>query len=298
MKDDSSMFLTVSLVIIPFIHFWKVDLYQQGRAEKPPIRVFNTVINACEICGEEELTVRVLEQMEQVHESEGNVITFNIALKRLAKQGNTMACEGIIIGMLQNNIEPSVVTYTTAIAACVNDGNNSALAAEWLKRMRSRKVQPNAITYNTAFASCLDGTLEGTMRGSRIASEMLADIDEQLNRGTINADEYTDITPNFYTKSLARDLMKQLKTNWEAGDIDKQVAKATLRVPLYQLVEFSKSETATKVQQQQDMVLDTASRSTVNESGGDEAEAELASKEKEEELEYTTVVRTHRAAAV
>ena len=273
-------------------------MYQQGRAEKPPIRVFNTVINACEICGEEELTVRVLEQMEQVHESEGNVITFNIALKRLAKQGNTMACEGIIIGMLQNNIEPSVVTYTTAIAACVNDGNNSALAAEWLKRMRSRKVQPNAITYNTAFASCLDGTLEGTMRGSRIASEMLADIDEQLNRGTINADEYTDITPNFYTKSLARDLMKQLKTNWEAGDIDKQVAKATLRVPLYQLVEFSKSETATKVQQQQDMVLDTASRSTVNESGGDEAEAELASKEKEEELEYTTVVRTHRAAAV
>ena len=274
-------------------------MYQQGRAEKPPIRVFNTVINACEICGEEELTVRVLEQMEQVHESEGNVITFNIALKRLAKQGNTMACEGIIIGMLQNNIEPSVVTYTTAIAACVNDGNNSALAAEWLKRMRSRKVQPNAITYNTAFASCLDGTLEGTMRGSRIASEMLADIDEQLNRGTINADEYTDITPNFYTKSLARDLMKQLKTNWEAGDIDKQVAKATLRVPLYQLVEFSKSETATKVQKQQDMVLDNVSSSKSNGvEGGDEAEAELASKEKEEELEYTTVVRTHRAAAV
>ena len=38
------------------------------------------------MCGETELTLAVLEKMKTVHETEGNVITFNIALKRLAKE--------------------------------------------------------------------------------------------------------------------------------------------------------------------------------------------------------------------
>ena len=155
--------------------------------------------------------------MQETHETEGNLITFNIALKRLAKQGNTMACEGIIVGMLQGGIEPSVVSYTTAIAACVADPKKSDIAVEWIKRMRSRRVQPNVITYNTALASCLDGTLEGSQRASSLAAEMVSDIQRQLDSGILEMDEYTNNIPDFYTRTLARQLMKQLCLYYELG---------------------------------------------------------------------------------
>jgi len=42
-----------------------VKLSKEGRAKKPPVSVFNTVTNACEICGEEELTLMVLDTMKK-----------------------------------------------------------------------------------------------------------------------------------------------------------------------------------------------------------------------------------------
>jgi pentatricopeptide repeat protein len=226
--------------------------------------------------------------MKATHDTEGNLVTFNIALKRLAKQGSTMACEGIIIGMLQSGIEPSVVSYTTAIAACVSDPKKSDIAVEWLNRMRSRRVQPNVITYNTALASCLDGTLEGTMRASSIASEMLADVDDQLDRGVVVRDQYTNIIPNFYSKTLGRQLMMQLKSNWDSGAVDKKIAKSTLRLPLLKLVEFQKTETAGLAKKQAELVMQ----------GVDEEDQIDATAAGEEELEFSAALRTHRAAAV
>ena len=127
-----------------------VKLYEKGEAEQPPLSVFNTCVNACEICGEQELTIPVLEAMKKTHNTDGNIITFNIALKRLARRGSHWAPEGIIVGMLQNGIEPSVVSYTTAIAACAaSEPKQPKLAYEWIQRMRSRRVNPNVITYNT-----------------------------------------------------------------------------------------------------------------------------------------------------
>ena len=243
------------------------------------------MVNACEVCGEEELTIKVLDAMKETHDTEGNLITFNIALKRLAKQGNTMACEGIIIGMLQNGIEPSIVTYTTAIAACVAEPKKSDIAVQWIKRMRSRRVQPNVITYNTAFATCLDGTLEGSQRASQLAAEMVADIQEQVDSGILERDEYTNIIPDFYTRTLARQLMKQLKANWESGLIDKKVAKTTLRVPLLELVEFMKTDLADLAEKQKDYVKSI-----------DAMDSEVD--DVPEELEYSAAISSHRAAAV
>jgi pentatricopeptide repeat protein len=268
----------------------QVQLYNAGRAEKPPLRIFNTVVNACEVCGEEDLTVNVLDSMKDTHETDGNLITFNIALKRLAKQGNTRACEGIIVGMLQSNIEPSVVSYTTAIAACVAEPKQSELAVEWIKRMKSRNVQPNVITYNTALASCLDGTLAGTKRASTLATEMVADVKRQVDSGILGGDEYTNIVPNFYTRTLARQAMKQLKSNWENKDIDKAVAKTTLRVPLLELVEFLKSDLAELAAKQKETIA------RVN--GDDENTSQSNVAEVDEELEYSAAISTHRAAAV
>ena len=257
--------------------------------EKPSLRVFNTVMNVCEVCGEEDLTIKVLDAMKETHDTEGNLITFNIALKRLAKQGNNMACEGIIIGMLQNGIEPSVVTYTTAVASCVADPKKSDIAVEWIKRMRSRRVQPNVITYNTAFASCLDGTLEGTRRASKLAAEMVVDIQRQVDSGILESDEYTNIIPDFYTRTLARELMKQLKSNWEKSEIDKQVAKTTLRVPLLELVEFMKTDLAEMAEKQKDYIKS---------SGNNESDEATVEDDAVAELEYSTAISSHRAAAI
>lgn len=227
-------------------------LYKRGMlAEEPPLTVFNTVLNACEICDEHELTVDVLELMKQTHETEGNIITFNIALKRLAKLGYYWAPEGIIVGMIETGIEPSVVSYTTAIAACAGEEKNAKLAYEWVKRMRLMGCKPNIITYDTAMAACLDGTLASTQLGSKMAQELLDQVDEQLAAGDAAStkrggayDVFTEVIPRYNTKVVARRLMKQLKENWVSGDIDKRVAIDTLRVPLKKLVEFQKSTAA------------------------------------------------------
>mmetsp|Transcript_4750 Transcript_4750/g.9377 ORF Transcript_4750/g.9377 Transcript_4750/m.9377 type:complete len:471 (-) Transcript_4750:127-1539(-) len=218
----------------------------QDKVETPPLKVFNTVVNACEICGEEELTVAVLELMRETVGTDGNIVTFNIAMKRLAKTGNFMGCEGILVGMLQSEIEPNVVSYTTAIAACAQ-GKNSAMAGEWLRRMESRAIKPNFHTYNTVFAACLDGTLDGSKRASSVATKMLAEVDQEVMMGLKGNSDLKSVLPDTYTKKLARELMKQLRQNWRDGDIDIEVAKKTIRPAFLKIVDFDKSETAMRV---------------------------------------------------
>jgi hypothetical protein len=247
--------------------------------------VFNTVVNVCEICGEEELTLVVLEAMKKTHKTEGNIITFNIALKRLAKLGQVRSCEGIIIGMLQAGMEPSVVSYTTAIGACAREPKDPAYAYEWLKRMASREVKANFHTYNTALATCLDGKLESTVLASKIATAMLEDVDKELEEGFKGSADYNSVIPDKYSKVLARQLMKQLRENWRAGDINMQVAKATIRVPLLKLVDFEKSEAATRVKK---AVEDTAAAKAEMKKDGDDDEA---SEKDELAMEFEVVNR-------
>jgi len=226
-----------------------VDLALELKVEPPALRIFNNVVNCCEICGEEGLTLVVFEAMKNTHDTAGNTITFNIALKRLAKQGKWDSCEGIIIGMIEEGIEPNVVSYTTAVGACVK-AMKSATAYEWLKRMRSRSVPPNYHTYNTALASCLDGTLKGSQMGSLIASEMMTDVNKELMEGLKGSTDYASVIPDKYSKVLARKIIKQLRENWRAGDINMQAAKLNERVPLKALVDFDRSESAAKIQTQ------------------------------------------------
>jgi len=265
-----------------------VSLYEQGKAEKPPLSVFNTCVNACEICGEQELTIPVLEAMKKTHETDGNIITFNIALKRLARLGNHWATEGIIIGILQNGIEPTVVSYTTAIAACAAaDPKQPKVANEWVQRMRSRRVNPNVITYNTALAACLDGNFESTQLASKIAKEMLEDVDKQLVAEDNNTDQYTNVIPDFSTKAIARQIMKQLKQNWVDGHIDKRVATETLRVPLLQLVDFSKSKAA-----------EEAAKQAAERAKNDCEDSLETTSQTEVDLEYSDASKAHRTAEV
>lgn len=228
--------------ILPYhqsnVYCVQVKLAEAGKAEKPSLVVFNTVVNVCEICDEQVLTVLVLDAMKKAHDTDGNIITFNIALKRLAKMGNVMACEGIIISMLESGVEPTVVTYTTAIAACATQPKDPKYAYEWLRRMKSRGVFPNTMTYNTALAACLDGKLENTVLASKIADEMLAHATHQVEEGIKGNAAYTSALPNLSTKNVAYQLRKQLRENWTKGEIDKKVAKATIRKSLVALTQF------------------------------------------------------------
>jgi len=223
-----------------------VDLAGTLKVEPPALRIFNNVVNTCEICGEEQLTLVVFQAMKDTHDTEGNIITFNIALKRLAKQGKVEGCESIIIGMLEAGIEPTVVSYTTAVGACAK-AMNSKMAYEWLKRMRSRNVEPNYHTYNTALASCLDGTLEGSKMGSLIASDMMKDVSKELMDGLKGPTDYTSVIPDKYSKVLTRKIIKQLRENWRTGQIGMQAAKLNERVPLKALVDFERSELAKEI---------------------------------------------------
>jgi len=216
-----------------------ITLANEGKADKPPVNVFNTVVNTCEVCGEEDLTVKVLDLMRDTLDTEGNIITFNIALKRLAKTGNIIGCEGILIGMLNEGIEPNVVSYTTVIGACAKT-KNAAMASMWLQRMSARNCSPNYHTYNTALAACLDGKLESTFIASKIASEMVDDATFELACGVKGLAKFKSTSPDTYTRFLARELMKQLRENWRSGDIDMALAKSTTRVPLLKLVDLGK----------------------------------------------------------
>jgi pentatricopeptide repeat protein len=266
-----------------------VNLYEQNKADKPPLNVFNTVVNACEICDEHELTLLVLDSMKKTHDTEGNIITFNIALKRLAKQGSSQACEGIIIGMLQAGIEPTVVSYTTAIAACVN-AKEPKTAYEWLKRMRSRLVNPNMLTYNTAFAACVDGTLESTLLSSKIATEWISDIDQQLETLALQEDttfdEYTSVIPDSASKHLARKLIEQLDQAIARGEIDERVAAETVRKALNEIADFDASERASKSQ----TIMARAKKI-------EEDQIEATSRN-ELELEFEAAAKAHRTAEV
>jgi len=277
-----------------------VKLYEAQKADQPPMVVFNTVMNACEICGEHELTLVVLESMKKTHDTDGNIITFNIALKRLAKEHNFLACEGIIIGMLQAGIEPSVVSYTTAIAACAAGRGSKAdkqpkVAFEWLKRMRSRNVNPNTVTYNTALATCLDGTLESSVLASQIAADMLADVDRQLLDTNSETDVYTNVLPDDTTKEMARKLINQFKSVWDQSDINEGLEENTILTSLSRLLDFDKSETADRYRELQASAERVRQMDNSNEDDYNDS-AEIM--KDEAELEYSTVSSTHRSAQV
>lgn len=289
---------------------------ERGEAEKPPLSVFNTVMNACEICNEQDITLEVLDSMKKTHDTEGNIITFNIALKRLAKQGNSAACEGIIVNMLKEGVEPTVVSYTTAIASCVNNegAKRPTLAYEWLKRMRSRRVKPNVLTYNTVLASCEDGTLESAVLASKVASEMLADAEKQLinnsketkesiksenSKGAAAANKMSNVIPNSVTKTLARRLLKQVDEAVAKGEMDARVADETVKKFLNALSDYVNCTT-------DECFLEQIAMGRQDEEGSDAAstpadmdedEIDVTSRD-EFELEYTAVSEVHRIAEV
>ena len=212
-------------------HASQVTLATEGKANNPPISVSNTVVNICEVCDEEELTVKVLDIMRNTLNIKGNITTFNITLKRLANGGNVAGCKSILVGMLNKGLEPNVVSYTTIIGTCAKTGTqNAATISMWLERMRLRGVWPNYHMYNTVLAACPNGAVESTYVSTKIATDMLEDIEAEIACGLKGLSNFRSTLPDSYTKVLVWQPMKQLQENWRSGELDMALAKASTRV--------------------------------------------------------------------
>merc|ERR1712176_304653 len=111
-------------------------------------------------------------------------------------------------------------------------------------------------------------------------------IQRQVDSGIVEFDDYTNIIPNFYTRTLARELIKQLEGNLDKGLIEGQEGD-TLKKPLMDVVDFMKSDLSSRAEQQKDFV----SQITRAEKG-DNIEEDTSDEEK---LEYSAAISTHRA---
>merc|ERR1711935_692149 len=148
------------------------------------------------------------------------------------------------------------------------------------------------ITYNTAFASCMDGTVEGSKRAAELASLMIADVTNQVDSGIIDPDDYTNVIPNFYTRTLAKSAMEQFEAQVKSGDIDEDDEVRT-RKSLMELVDYLKSDLAELADKQKSFVKDEL-KSDVPSDG----ESTIEDVTEEEELDYSVAISTHRAAMV
>lgn len=83
--------------------------------------------------------------------------------------------------------------------------------------------------------------------------------------------------------------MEQLKSNWKEGAIEKREATQTIRVPLLKLVDFQKSEAASRLRDKLD--------AQESKRKGDDDQV-LATRETEMELEFAAASESHRTAEV
>ena len=119
-RGATAAFVCAYLTVLRYCtspHASQVTFATEGKANNPPINVFNMVVNSCEVYGKEELTVKVLDILRETLDIKGNIITFSIALKQIAKGD-----EGIFIGMLNEGLDPNFASYTTTIGACSKQG--------------------------------------------------------------------------------------------------------------------------------------------------------------------------------
>lgn len=222
---------------------------------------------------------------------------FFISSRTLSVSSSSLQTSQAFITVLktESGVKPSVVSYTTAIAACAaSEQKQPKRAYEWIKRMRIMGVKPNAITYNTALSACLDGKLESTELASVMAKEMLEQVEEQIISESSDddaesrkkpKDEYTDVIPDYTTRIVARKMMQQLKENWVNGDIEKKLATSTIRPPLLDLSTFS---TLAKIEQYK-----AKKQQQIQEQQDDNRDLDdiLSTQQMERELDYTDAAR-------
>merc|ERR1712025_537304 len=103
--------------------------------------------------------------------------------------------------------------------------------------------------------------------------------------------DYTNVIPNFYTRTLAKNVLEQLEDQIKSGEVD-ETDESTIRESLMELEDYLKSDLAELADKQKNFLKDDI-QST--EASTDEITIEES---EDDELEYSVAISTHRAAMV
>merc|ERR1719281_1500839 len=66
-----------------------------------------------------------------------------------ANVGDVQKAEEWLVKMLEDGVEPNVITFNAVIAACAKKGQGRR-AENWLEKMKMADVLPNSFSYNSA----------------------------------------------------------------------------------------------------------------------------------------------------
>ena len=127
---------------------------------------------------------------------------------------------------------------------------------------------------------------------------MLEDAEKELATGLVGDKEYNSAIPDTYSKTLARNLMKQLRENWRNDEINMKVAKATIRVPLLKLVDFDKEQVAERVKNEITNSEDPATVMSEDTAESSSDKDDETIEQDETEIEYAAVNSLHKDGVV
>merc|ERR1719389_1560496 len=65
-----------------------------------------------------------------------------------AQTGDVQKAEEWLVKMLEDGVEPNVITFNAVIAACAKKGQGRR-AEDWLEKMKMVDVLPNSFSYNS-----------------------------------------------------------------------------------------------------------------------------------------------------
>eukprot|EP00798_Chlamydomonas_sp_ICE-L_P016766 gene16766-23041_t len=136
------------------------------------VHTYTALMNVCIKCGRYQLAVEVFESMRAVKQVP-NVVTYNTLIDVYGKLGlwekalqviDTMKRElgqvdnalEVYQEMIRQNMERSVITYSSLISAC-EKGDQWETALNIFGEMRQEGCAPNTVTFNSLITACAQG---------------------------------------------------------------------------------------------------------------------------------------------
>lgn len=139
-----------------------VELLHEMRNEGiiPNVIAYNSAISACARGSDWETALELISEMPKWSVTP-NEITYNSVIYACAKGGQWEKAVDVLHQMHQNElVKPSVISYNTAIHAC-EMSQQGIKAAEILSEMQKVGVSPDIVSFTSAIGACLDGKQYG-----------------------------------------------------------------------------------------------------------------------------------------
>lgn len=120
------------------------------------IVTYNNLLKSCCNAGNMENAFSLTKEMIQIYNIVPNSHTYDILIRGCGKWGQLDVALRILNSMRTAGVSPTVVTYSTAIAACARAGTVFALrqALTVLHEMQRAGLRPNIVTYNSLVHAC------------------------------------------------------------------------------------------------------------------------------------------------